>query len=134
MTIPGTERSVRWNVYALALAGPALLMTIVWTIYLLYPSKWCGALIGAAKEAQIPAPQCTSLLLVILQIHRDTVWILGGTLGLVIVAIGLAATGMTFRGRIMGSDLTMGADASAGAKIVADAAVDKAAEVKDAGQ
>lgn len=108
MNIPGAERSLRWNVFALAFAGPSLLGVIVWVTYLLYPSKWCGALIGAAKEAQIPAPQCTSLLLVILSIHRDTVWILGGTLGLVIVAIGLAATGMTFRGRVMGSDVSMG--------------------------
>jgi hypothetical protein len=116
-----TESSLRWNVIALALAGPALLATFIWIIWYLRPATWCGALIGAAKEAQIPPPQCSQILLTLLAIHRDAIWILGSTLGIVIVAIGLAATGMSFKGRIAGNDLSMGADAGTGAPGADDA-------------
>lgn len=133
MSIEKTERTLRWNVIALAFAGPALLAVIIWIMRDLTPEKWCGVLIGAAREAQLPAPECTSILLQLLKVHRDAVWILGGTLGLVIVAIGLAATGMTFKGRIAGNDLSMGRDngRSAAAKEVAGAAADKAADITE---
>jgi hypothetical protein len=128
MTTAKAESAVRWNVIALAFAGPALLGVIVWIIYYLTPARWCGALIGAAKEARIPAPECTSILIQLLRIHRDAVWILGGTLGLVIIAIGLAATGMSLRGRFAGNELNMGAREAADA--VADAAASEASAIK----
>ena len=99
MSAARTERALRWTVIALAFAGPALLAVLIWIVRGLTPARWCGVLIGAAREARVPAPECTTVLLQLLRLHRDVVWLLGGTLALVVVAIGLAATGLTFRGR-----------------------------------
>lgn len=130
MKLPGTETAVRWNVIALAFAGPALLGTILYILWQLTPAKWCSVLIAGAKEAQVPAPECTSVLLKLLDLHKDAIWILGGTLGLVIVAIGLAATGMSFSGRFGKAEAKMGRGAIEGAEHVAEAAQDAADEVK----
>lgn len=131
MSVEKTERAVRWNIIALAFAGPALLATILYILWGLKPSIWCGVLIAGAKEAQVPAPQCTTVLLSLIGVFRDSIWILGGTLGLMLAAIVLAATGMYFKGGFGGASADIGASDAADSMV--DAAVDKAAEIKGGG-
>jgi len=104
------KTALRWYIIALALAGPALLGTVLYILARLKPAIWCGVLVAGAKEGRIASPECTSVLLALLSIHRDAIWLLGGTLALVIVAIGLAATGMSFRGKAFGGEASLGAD------------------------
>lgn len=101
---------LRWNIVALALAGPALLGTMLYIIAGLKPATWCGVLVAGAKEGRIASPECTSVLLALLSIHRDVIWIFGGALGIVLVAIGLSSTGMAFRGKAFGGEASLGAD------------------------
>ena len=104
------KTGLRWNIVALALAGPALLGTLLFILARLKPATWCGVLVAGAKEGRIASPECTSVLLALLSIHRDAIWILGGTLGIVLVAIGLSSTGMSFRGKAFGGEASLGAD------------------------
>ncbi len=78
VTVPAKpEKSIRWTVWVIILTGPVLIAMLWWIIARLTAKQWCAVQVNAAKLTGAPpsstAPDCTTIILALLDIHRVAV-------------------------------------------------------------
>lgn len=140
-----TEMTPRNSLRTFALVCVAVTSSFImavsaWLIYLLQ-SDWCGRAIEAGAETRAARPEyavgaCFGLLNQQVAALAWSNHIALGVLALslfVLIVIVIAGGRASFKLSGTGLEGDVGSDAAAGAKIVADAAQDKADEVKAAG-
>jgi hypothetical protein len=128
-------KRLNWTSVAIMIGLPGLLGFVAWLIYILSsPERWCGVQVTGTKMASRPIADCSAI---VLQLIHWLGWYGVTLIGciciafLTIVARDLRAyldvSGPNGWGAKVGGD-----NAASGAAAVADAAVEKAADIAEA--
>jgi len=67
------KNHIGWTVWAIILFAPVIAAILIWQLFGLTPSHWCGVQIGSAKAAGLRPEDCSSILSAILAIKDHTI-------------------------------------------------------------